>query len=145
MSERTPAAPAVPPINDPQAIRACLAMRTIAVVGLSDQPFRPSYGVSQYMQRQGYTIIPVNPTIRSVLGLPAYPSLAAIGQPIELVDVFRRSEYVAEIVDEAIAAGARGLWLQMGVIDRAAAERARAAGLFVVMDRCIKVEHGQYG
>src|SRR4051812_11210573 len=142
MPENPAPTPTVPPVNDPEAIRSCLAMRTIAVVGLSDQPYRPSYDVTRYMQRQGYTIIPVNPTIRSALGQPAYPSLAAIGQPVELVNVFRRSMHIAALVDEVIAVGARGLWLQLGVVDPAAAERARAAGLFVVRNRCIKVEHG---
>ncbi len=141
---RRPPAP-VPPINDPQAIAACLRMRTIAVVGLSDQAFRASYGVARYMQAHGYTIIPVNPTVREVLGEPAYPALAAIGRPVELVDVFRRAEYLAGIVDEAIAAGARAIWTQLDVIDYAAAERARAAGLIVVMNRCLKIEHAAAG
>lgn len=131
----------VPPINDPQAIHTLLQMRTIAVVGLSDQPDRASYDVARYMQRRGYTIIPVNPTIPAALGEPAYPALTAIGRPVELVNIFRRPEFVAAVVDEAIAIGARGIWMQLGVSDRAAAERARAAGLLVVMDRCIKVEH----
>jgi predicted CoA-binding protein len=95
------------------------------------------------MQGQGYRIIPVNPTIRESLRQPAYPSLRAVPEPVELVDIFRRSEYVADIVDEAIAIGARGIWMQIGVIDHAAAEKARAAGLLVVMDRCIKVEHSR--
>jgi predicted CoA-binding protein len=133
----------IPPVNDPQAIRVLLNVRTIAVVGLSDHPGRPSYDVARYMQGQGYRIIPVNPTIRESLRQPSYPSLSAVPEPVELVNIFRRSEYVADIVDEAIAIGARGVWMQMGVIDQAAAEKARAAGLLVVMDRCLKVEHGR--
>src|SRR5690348_8711619 len=143
MPDPTPPAPTVPPINDPAAIRGCLALRTIAVVGLSDQPYRPSYDVSRYMQRQGYTTIPVNPTIREALGQPASRSPAAIGRPAAPGNSLRRSAPVAAVVDEAIAAGARGLWRQLGVIDPAAAERARAAGLLVVMNRCLKVEHGR--
>jgi predicted CoA-binding protein len=130
-----------PPVNAPDAIEAMLAMRVIAVVGLSDDPGRASYGVARYMQQQGYEIIPVNPLIREALGRPAYASLADIGRPVELVDIFRRSEYVGAIVDEAIAAGARGIWMQLGVQDAAAAERARAAGLYVVMNRCLMVDH----
>ena len=139
----TPMPTAIPPVNDPQAIRVLLNLRTVAVVGLSDHPGRPSYDVARYMQGQGYRIIPVNPTIRESLRQPSYPSLSAVPEPVELVNIFRRSEYVADIVDEAIAIGARGVWMQMGVIDHAAAEKARAAGLLVVMDRCLKVEHGR--
>jgi uncharacterized protein len=130
-----------PPVNAPAAIEAMLAMRVIAVVGLSDDPERASCGVARYMQNHGYEIIPVNPLIREALGRPAYPSLAAIDRPVELVDIFRRSEFVGAIVDEAIAAGARGIWMQLGVQDAAAAERARAAGLYVVMNRCLMVDH----
>lgn len=139
----TPMPIAIPPVNDPQAIRVLLNVRTIAVVGLSDHPGRPSYDVARYMQGQGYRIIPVNPTIRESLRQPSYPSLSAVPEPVELVNIFRRSEYVADIVDQAIAMGARGVWMQMGVIDHAVAEKARAAGLLVVMDRCLKVEHGR--
>ncbi|HMA37855.1 MAG TPA: CoA-binding protein [Chloroflexia bacterium] len=135
-----PAAPA-PPVNDPAAIREILGMHTIAVVGLSDSPARTSYGVARYLQQQGYAIIPVNPTIREALGQRAYPSLPAIGRPVDVVNVFRRSEYVAAVVDEAIAIGARAIWMQVGVADPVAAERARAAGLRVVMNRCLMVEH----
>jgi predicted CoA-binding protein len=134
---------ATPPVNDPQAIRVLLNVRTIAVVGLSDHPGRPSYDVARYMQGQGYRIIPVNPNIRESLRQPAYPSLRDVPEPVELVDIFRRSEYVADIVDQAIAIGAKGVWMQVGVIDQAAAEKARAAGLLVVMDRCLKVEHSR--
>lgn len=115
--------------------------KTIAVVGLSDSPLRPSYGVSAYMQSHGYKIIPVNPTIRGALGEKAVPTLADVQEKIDIVDVFRRSEYVAEIVDEAIRLKVPALWLQEGVVDEAAAEKARNAGIQVVMDRCILKEH----
>lgn len=137
----TPMPSTIPPVNDPQAIRVLLNVRTIAVVGLSDHPGRPSYDVARYMQGQGYRIIPVNPTIRESLRQPSYPSLRDVPEPVELVNIFRRSEYVADIVDQAIAIGAQGIWMQVGVVDHAAAEKARAAGLLVVMDRCLKVEH----
>lgn len=114
---------------------------TIAVVGLSSSRFRASYGVSQYMQSAGYRIIPVNPNEREVLGEKAYARLEDVPEKIDVVDVFRRSEFVAEIVDAAIRVGARAIWMQEGVADEAAAERARAAGLFVVMDTCILKEH----
>ena len=115
--------------------------KNIAVVGLSDSPLRPSYGVSAYMQSQGYKIIPVNPTIRGALGEKAVPTLADVQEKIDIVDVFRRSEYVANIVDEAIRLKVPALWLQEGVVDEAAAEKARKAGIQVVMDRCILKEH----
>jgi predicted CoA-binding protein len=115
--------------------------KNIAVVGLSDSPLRPSYGVSAYMQTQGYKIIPVNPAIRGALGEKAVPTLADVPEKIDIVDVFRRSEYVADIVDEAIRLKVPALWLQEGVVDEAAAEKARKAGIQVVMDRCILKEH----
>lgn len=133
------------PINSPAAIRRALAGTTIAVVGLSSDPSRPSYGVARYMQRQGYRIIPINPNEQEVLGEQAYPSLQDVPVPVDVVDVFRRSEYVPAVVDEAIAIHAPALWLQYGVIHPQAAERARAAGMAVVMDRCIKVEHADQG
>ncbi len=115
--------------------------QTIAVIGLSDSPLRPSYGVSAYMQSQGYRIIPVNPAIRGALGEKAVSGLADINEKIDIVDVFRRSEFVSEIVDECIRLKVPAIWLQEGVIDEAAAERARQAGIFVVVDRCILKEH----
>lgn len=118
--------------------------KNIAVVGLSDNPARPSYGVSAYMQAAGYNIIPVNPIIQEVLGQPSHASLQDISESVEIVDVFRRSEDVLPIVDEAIAIGAKVLWLQLGVINVEAAKKAQAAGLQVVMDKCIKVEHARY-
>ncbi len=110
--------------------------RTIAVVGLSSNPGRPSYSVAGYMKQQGYRVIPVNPHETSVLGEPAYPSLGAIPHKVDLVNVFRRSEEAGAVVDEAIRIGAKAVWLQEGVIDEAAARRAHQAGLLVVMDRC---------
>jgi predicted CoA-binding protein len=115
--------------------------KTIAVVGLSSRRMRPSYGVSEYMQRMGYRIIPVNPQETEVLGERAWPDLDSVPERIDIVDVFRRSEFVPEIVEAAIRAGAGAVWMQEGVIHEAAAERARAAGLTVVMDRCILKEH----
>lgn len=115
--------------------------KTIAVVGLSDNPFRPSYDVSAYMQGQGYRIIPVNPQVKEVLGEKSYASLRDVPERIDIVDVFRRSEFVPEIVDEAIALKVPAIWMQEGVIHEAAAAKARAAGIFVVMDRCILKEH----
>ena len=115
--------------------------KTIAVVGLSDSPMRPSYGVSAYMQSQGYKIIPVNPTIAETLGEKSYPSLADVPEKIDIVNIFRRSEYVAEIVDQAIALKLPVVWMQEGVINQKAAEKAEKAGIFVAMDLCILKEH----
>ena len=117
--------------------------KTIAVVGLSSRKFRPSYGVSQYMQRAGFRIVPVNPHETEVLGEKAYPNLDAVPGPVDIVNVFRRSEYVPDIVEAAIRIGARAIWLQEGVVHERAAQRARDAGLEVVMDRCILKEHGR--
>ena len=129
-------------INDPQAIKCILdECRTIAVVGLSSNPARPSHGVASYMKRQGYKVIPVNPNERTVFGERAYPALADVPEKIDLVDVFRRSEEAGRVVDEAIAVGAKAVWLQEGVVDQAAARRALDAGLLVVMDRCWLKEH----
>ncbi len=117
--------------------------RTVAVVGLSDSPRRPSYGVARALQQFGYRVIPVNPTIASALGERSYPDLAAAqaslqpGERIDIVDVFRRSEHVAAVVEDVIRLGLPALWLQDGVIDAAAAERARGHGVFTVMDRCL--------
>ena len=115
--------------------------RVIAVVGLSNRKHRPSYGVSEYMQRAGYRIIPVNPNETSVLGEKAYASLEDVPGEIDIVDIFRRSEFVPEIVEQAIRVGAKSIWMQEGVVHEEAAARARAAGLPVVMDRCILKEH----
>ena len=117
--------------------------RTIAVVGLSPDPGRPSHGVARYLQRAGYRIIPVNPNVAEVLGERAYPGLRQVPQPVDVVDVFRRSEFVGPIVDDAIAIKASAVWLQDGVVDDDAAARARAAGLDVVMDDCMMRRHAQ--
>lgn len=115
--------------------------RTIAVVGLSDNPMKPSYGVSQYMQSHGYKIIPVNPQVDEALGEKSYASLLDIPEKIDIVDVFRRPEAVPEIVDQAIQLKVPVIWLQETVVHEAAAAKARAAGIFVVMDKCILKEH----
>jgi predicted CoA-binding protein len=115
--------------------------RTIAVVGLSGKRYRPSYGVAEYLQRAGYRIIPVNPLETEVLGERAYPDLDSIPEPVDIVDIFRRSEFVPEIVDAAIRKGAKVIWMQEDVIHEEAAARAEAAGLAVVMDRCILKDH----
>ena len=115
--------------------------RTIAVVGLSSNPARPSYGVASYMKAQGYRVIPVNPNEMNVLGEQAYPSLVDVPDAIDLVDVFRKAEDVLPIVEEAITKGAKAIWLQEGIVNEAAATRAKSAGLLVVMDRCWLKEH----
>jgi uncharacterized protein len=117
------------------------AARTIAVVGLSSKRLRASYGVSEYMQAAGYRIIPVNPHERDVLGERAYARLEDISEPVDIVDIFRRSEFVPAIVESAIRIGARMVWMQEGVVHEEAAGRARQAGLEVVMDRCILKDH----
>lgn len=128
------------PLADP-ADKILRSARTIAVVGLSTNPRRPSYGVARYLQRAGYRIIPVNPNVSEVLGERAYATLSELPGPVDVVEVFRRSEFAGAVVDEAIAIGAAAVWLQDGVIDVAAAERARAAGLDVVMDDCMMRRH----
>jgi predicted CoA-binding protein len=115
--------------------------RTIAVVGLSAKRYRPSYGVAEYMQRAGYRIIPVNPHETEVLGEKCYPDVDSVPEPIDIVDIFRRSEFVPEIVEAAIRKGAKVVWMQEGVIHEEAARRAQEAGLEVVMDRCILKDH----
>src|SRR5271167_1075214 len=118
--------------------------RTIAVVGLSDNCMRTSYGVSEYMQSQGYRIIPVNPAIQESLGEKAYPTLSEVPEKIDVVNIFRRSELVPEVVDEAIRLKVPAIWMQEGVVHEEAAEKARAAGIFVVMDRCILRDHRRF-
>jgi len=115
--------------------------RTIAVVGLSSRRHRPSYGVAEYLQSVGYRVIPVNPTETEVLGEKSYARLEDIPEHVDIVDIFRRSEFVPDIVESAIRIGARGVWMQEGVIHSQAAERARSAGLFVIMNACILKEH----
>jgi predicted CoA-binding protein len=129
-------------INSDEAIKKIMEdCKTIAVVGLSSDPGRPSYGVASYMRRQGYQVIPVNPNEREVFGEKSYAVLSDVPEKVDLVDIFRRSSEAGTAVDEAIAIGATGVWLQEGVIDLSAAERAAAAGLLVVMDRCWLKEH----
>ena len=118
---------------------------TIAVVGLTDSPIRPSYGVSSYMQSQGYRIVPVNPNISESLGQKAFATLLDVPEKIDIVNIFRRPEAVPEIVDQAIQLGVPAIWMQEGVVHEEAAEKARRAGVFVVMDRCILKEHVRRG
>ena len=130
------------PINSSETIQRILdECRTIAVVGLSSDSWRPSNSVAGYMRKHGYRVIAVNPNETSVFDEPAYPDLFAVPETIELVDIFRRSEEAGKAVDQAIAVGAKAVWLQEGVIDQAAAQRALDAGLMVVMDRCWLKEH----
>lgn len=129
-------------INNREAIKNILEnCRAIAVVGLSSDPSRPSNGVARYMRRQGYTVIPVNPNETEVFGDQSYASLADVPQKVDLVNVFRRPSEAGAAVDDAIAVGAKAVWLQEGVIDHDAAKRALDAGLLVVMDRCWLKEH----
>ena len=128
------------PETDP--IRDLLSgAKTIAVVGLSDSPLRPSHGVSAYMQSRGYKIVPVNPTIAEALGEKSYPSLLDVVEKIDIVNVFRRPEFVDEIVDQAIQLRIPAIWMQEGVINERAADKARKTGMFVAMDLCILKEH----
>jgi len=115
--------------------------RTIAVVGLSPKSTRPSYQVAQYLIDKGYEIFPVNPGQKSILGLTCYPNLQSIPGRIDMVDIFRNPNHVPEVVDSAIEVGARIVWMQSGIVHEAAAAKARAAGLVVVMDRCLKIDH----
>ena len=136
------------PLTAPEDIKSLLSeTRTIALVGASDRPDRPSYGVMAFLQRHGYRVIPVNPQITGehVHGEYVWRELAQIGEPIDLVDIFRRPLAAGEAVDEAIAAGAKAVWLQIGVINEDAAARAEAAGLKVVMNRCPKIDIPRLG
>ena len=126
---------------DAQIAELLRTARTIAVVGLSPDRTRPSNGIARYLQRSGYRVIPVNPTQQEVLGEKCYPNLAAIPEPIDIVDIFRRSEFVPDIAAEAIAIGAKGLWMQLGVFNEEAAQHASEAGMIVIQDKCIMVEH----
>jgi predicted CoA-binding protein len=131
-------------VDDINTLRRILKEnRVIAIVGLSAHWFRPSYFAAKYMQDHGYRVIPVNPQYREVLGEKCYPSLRDIPEKVDIVDVFRRSEDVMPIAEDAIAIGARVLWQQLGVRNAAAAAKARAAGLETVLDRCVKIEHGR--
>jgi predicted CoA-binding protein len=128
------------PVGDPVS-EILKSSRVIAVVGLSNRKFRPSYGVAEYLQSAGYRIIPVNPSETEVLGEKSYARLEDIPERVDIVDIFRRSEFVPQIVESAIGIGARAVWMQEGVTHAEAAERARRAGLFVVMNTCILKEH----
>ncbi|GAB2592939.1 CoA-binding protein [Microlunatus antarcticus] len=143
-----PAAPAeldLTPYQDPTAIQRVLhTARTVAVVGLSKNELRASFFVGYYLQRHGYRVIPVNPRESEILGQTSYPSLAAIPEPVDVVNVFRAPSALPGIVDETLAVGAPALWCQFGVIDVDSARRATEAGVTVVMDRCIKIEHARY-
>jgi predicted CoA-binding protein len=130
--------------QDPKVIQAALRERRVAVVGLSANHLRASNFVGYYLQRHGYQMIPVNPREEEILGEHAYPSLADIGQPVGVVDVFRAPAAVPEIAREAVAAGAKFLWLQFGVISPEGVEIAEAGGMQVIMDRCMKIEHARY-
>jgi predicted CoA-binding protein len=125
-------------------IKKILGYKNIAVVGLSPDAGKASHEVAHYLQRAGYRIIPVNPACQEVLGETCYPTLAEVPEPVEIVDIFRRSEFVPEIVDQAIAKGAKVIWMQEGVVNEAAAAKAQAAGLAVVMDRCLLKEHHKH-
>lgn len=131
-------------MDDINTLRRILdSNRTIAVVGLSAEWHRPSFFAAKYMRDHGYRIIPVNPRYTEVLGERCYPDLRSIPGPVDMVDVFRRSKDVLPIAEDAIALGARTLWMQLGVVNEEAADRARAAGLEVVMNRCVKIEHAR--
>jgi predicted CoA-binding protein len=129
------------PVHSDPIFEFLRTARTIAVVGLSDNPLRPSHGVAAYLQSQGYRIIPVNPEIKESLGEKAYPSLLDVPEKIDIVDIFRRPEFVEEVVDQAIQLKVPTVWMQEEIVHEKAAQKARAAGIFVVMDRCILVEH----
>lgn len=130
------------PVDDDLAIRQLLKeARTIAVVGASEKTWRDSHRIASFLIQKGYEVYPVNPRYQTVLGLKCYPDLAALPEPADIVDVFRRSEAVPEVVDAAVATNAKALWLQLGVIHEAAAQKAEQSGILVVMDRCILVDH----
>ena len=131
-------------INNPNDLRRILQeARVIAVVGYSDKPHRTSYRIGRYLREAGYKVYPVNPSVAEIDGVRSYASLAEVPVPIDIVNVFRRSEFLAEVVEQAIDVGAKAVWAQLGVVDELAAKKAEEAGLSVVMDRCIMVDHGQ--
>ena len=134
----------MPIVDDIAGLRRILMRsRTLAVVGLSAQWYRPSYFAAKYMQDHGYRIIPVNPRYGEVLGRTCYPDLRSIPEPVDLVDCFRKSPEIPPLAEDAIAIGARVLWMQLGIVNEAAAQQAAAAGLDVVMNRCVKIEHAR--
>lgn len=130
-------------MNDAEIKKLLQEAKTIAVVGLSNSPARASFGVARFLQRQGYRILPVNPNEKEVLGERAYATVSEVPGPVDIVNVFRRSEYVPAVVDDVLQKGTRCIWMQEGVINEAAAEKAVAAGVSVVMDRCILKEMGR--
>lgn len=131
--------------QNPDTIRRLLhSSRTIAIVGLSDKSERPSNFVGSYLKSEGYRIVPVNPQVESILGEKSYPDLRSIPFPVDIVDVFRRPDVMVPLMEDAIAIKARAFWMQLGLVNREAAEAGRKAGLEVIMDRCIKMEHGRY-
>ena len=151
MSNRTGAVSASSPVNGTEfattafdRLRILQSYRTIAMVGLSANPFRPSHFAAIYMLAEGYNVVPVNPRENEILGRRSYAALRDIPEPVEIVDIFREPSAVPAIVEEAIAIGAKVIWMQLGVINEAAARRARAAGLEVVMDACVKIEHARF-
>jgi uncharacterized protein len=134
----------MPIVDDIAGLRRILARsRTLAVVGLSAQWYRPSYFAAKYMQDHGYRVIPVNPRYSTVLGERCHPDLRSIGEPVDVVDCFRKPAEILALADEAIAIGARVLWMQLGIVNEEAAQRAVDAGLDVVMNRCVKIEHAR--
>ena len=130
-------------MNDAEIKKLLQEAKTIAVVGLSNSPLRASFGVARFLQRQGYRILPVNPNENEVLGERAYATVSEVPERVDIVNVFRRSEFVPAVVDDALQKGTRCIWMQEGVVNEAAAEKAEAAGVSVVMDRCILKEMGR--
>jgi predicted CoA-binding protein len=128
-------------MNDVELMGLLRSSRTIAVVGHSDKPWRDSYRIGTYLRAVGYRVFPVNPNIREVLGQAAYPNLAAVPEPIDIIDVFRAPVHLPQVVEDSLAVGAKALWTQFGVVHAQALERARHSGLVTVADRCIKIEH----
>ncbi len=131
--------------NDGAMRNVLLNATVIAVVGHSDKPERTSYQIAQFLKSVGYIVYPVNPNVREIDGQPSYPSLNEVPQPVDIVNVFRRSEYLSEIVDEAITINAKTVWAQLGVSNQQAEQKALKAGLNIVMDACIKVEYLRLG
>ncbi len=125
------------------SIETILNYKNIAVVGISDNPERPSYDVASFLEKHGYNIIPVNPTLTEWKGKKSYPDLKSIPEKVDVVDIFRRPEAVPPIVDEAIAIKPKAIWMQLGIVNEEAAAKARAAGIEVVMDKCMKIEYGR--
>lgn len=132
------------PIENRNELRNLLLnSKVIAVVGYSDKPYRTSYRIGRYLREAGYKVYPVNPAVKDIDGEPSFANLAAVPEPVDIVNVFRRAEHLPGVVEAAIAAGAKAVWAQLGIVDAEAARRAEEAGLLVVMDRCIMVDHQQ--